>query len=150
MFTVGLNRAVSVLADKAAGKGARRGAPSALRNLGDHPEKCGKIEVFSGRYGPYVKHAKTNATIPKDTTPEEITLERAVQLIDEREAKVATKKKAPAKKKTAAKKATTKKATAKKPAAKKSAAKKTTTKKTTAKKTSAKKTSDPDATSAAE
>ncbi|MGI9407964.1 MAG: type I DNA topoisomerase [Hyphomicrobiaceae bacterium] len=126
VFTVGINRAVALLAEKAAGGGKRRGAPAALRNLGEHPEKGGKIEVFSGRYGPYVKHGKTNATIPKDEPPENITLEKAAELIDVREAKGGKKKKAPAKKKAAPKKTA-----AKKPAAKK----KTATKKTPAKKT---------------
>ncbi|MEL7543759.1 MAG: type I DNA topoisomerase [Pseudomonadota bacterium] len=139
VFTVGLNRAVSALADKAAGKGRRRGQPAALKSLGDHPNG-GKIEVFEGRYGPYVKHEKTNATIPKDRKPDEITLEEAIKLVDERAAKApAKKKKAPAKKKAAPKKTATAKkapakkaATAKKPAAKKPAAKKAAPKKAVA------------------
>ena len=67
---------------------------------------------MSGRYGPYVKHGKTNATLPKDLKPEEVTLEQAIELIA---AKAKTKKKAPAKKKAAPKKkAAAKKTTAKK------------------------------------
>jgi DNA topoisomerase-1 len=54
--------------------------------------------VLNGRYGPYVKHAKVNATIPRDRAPEEVTLEEAVELIAARAAKGPAKKKAPAKK----------------------------------------------------
>ena len=68
MFDVGLNRAVTLLAEKAAGR-IRRGA-TVIKELGEHPELGGKVEVLSGRYGPYVKHGKINATIPKDRAPE--------------------------------------------------------------------------------
>jgi DNA topoisomerase-1 len=81
---------------------------------------------MNGRYGAYVKHQKTNATIPTDLTPESISLEQALELIVAREKKApkkkATKKKAA--KKTAAKKATKRKAPAKKKATKKKATKK--------------------------
>jgi DNA topoisomerase-1 len=109
VFTVGINRAVDLLADRQA-KGGRRSTAKALRELGEHPDGGGKISVMDGRYGPYVKHGKINATLPKDVSPESISLEQAVELI----AAKATKGKKPAKR--AAKK------TAKK-AAKKSAAK---------------------------
>jgi DNA topoisomerase-1 len=90
VFDVGLNRAVSLLAEKAA-KRAPRGS-TVIKELGDHPELGGKIQVLSGRYGPYVKHGKVNATIPKDRTPETVTLEEAVQLIAERSARGPAKK----------------------------------------------------------
>jgi DNA topoisomerase-1 len=80
VFTVGLNRAVSLLAEPKKGRGGRA-APAALKNLGSHPELGGEIQVLSGRYGPYVKHGKVNATIPKDADPEKITLDEAVKLI---------------------------------------------------------------------
>ena len=86
--------------------------------------------MFEGRYGPYVKHVKTNATIPKGVDKDKITLEEAVRLVDEKAAKKGTKrkpaakKKAPAKKKPAAKKTPAKKPVAKKPAAKKPAPRK--------------------------
>jgi len=80
VFTVGINRAVAVLAEpkKRPGRGAGQ---SALKNLGEHPELGGAIQVFAGRYGPYVKHGKVNATIPKGSSPETLTLEEAVRLI---------------------------------------------------------------------
>jgi DNA topoisomerase-1 len=132
VFTIGVNLAVTVLADKRAGKGAGgrfgRGAAqrTVLKDLGVHPSEGGKIEVLDGKYGPYVSHNKVNATVPKGTDPANLTVEDAMRLLEERIAKGGGKK--PARKaapKTAAKK-TAKPATgvaAKKPAAKKPAAK---------------------------
>jgi len=129
VFTIGINRAVDVLAEKKA-RGFSRPKAGALKDLGAHPAGGGSIQVMSGRYGPYVKFGKVNATLPKDKDPQSLTLEEAVALIAEREAKGPSKKKAPARK-TAAKKAP-EKAAAKKPAkkpAKKAAAKKAAPKK---------------------
>ncbi len=98
VFEVGINRAVTLIAEKAAGR-ARRGA-SVIKELGEHPELGGKIEVLSGRYGPYVKHGKVNATIPKGLNPEEVTLAEAVPLIAARAAKGPAKKPARKAKKT--------------------------------------------------
>ncbi|MBR9863209.1 MAG: type I DNA topoisomerase [Rhodobacteraceae bacterium] len=128
VFTVGMNRAMELIAEKAA-KGGRGAAAEPLKELGEHPEHGGAINVMDGRYGPYVKWEKVNATLPKEMEPTQITLEEAVALVD---AKAATKgkKKAAPKKKAAAKKPAAKKTTAKKPAAKKTAAKKAPAKKT--------------------
>ncbi|MFY0621540.1 MAG: type I DNA topoisomerase [Pelagimonas sp.] len=122
MFEVGMNHAVEMLAEKRANPGRGRGAAAkALRELGDHPDG-GKIAVFEGRYGPYVKWEKVNATLPKDIKPEDVSMEKALELIAEKAGKTGAKK-APAKK-AAAKKTTAKKAPAKKTAAKKAPAKK--------------------------
>ena len=121
VFTVGINRAVAALADSAS-KGGRGRSASNLKDLGEHPELGGAISVKDGRYGPYVNHGKINATLPKDTDPQSVTVELAVQLIKDRAEKtgkkLTKKKKAPAKKKAAAKKkpAAKKKAPAKKAA----------------------------------
>ena len=82
VFTIGMNRAVEVLAQKAAGRGSRgaRGTTEPLRLLGDHPAG-GPVSVMPGRYGPYVKWDKVNATIPKDKSPETLTFEEALDLI---------------------------------------------------------------------
>ena len=113
MFEVGINLAVTLLAEKRAKGGGRgRGAAAALKELGNHPETEKPIKVMDGRYGPYVKYEKINATIPKGTKPEDVTMEMALEYIAAKEAKGGKKKKAPAKKKAAAKK---------KPAAKKDA-----------------------------
>jgi DNA topoisomerase-1 len=121
VFSVGLNRAVAALADKAAKGPGRRGAAAALKELGEHPDG-GKITVHDGRYGPYAKWGKVNATLPKGKEPEAVTLEEAIELVNERAAK--GKKKPAARKKAAAKKPAAKKTAAKKPAAKKKAASK--------------------------
>jgi DNA topoisomerase-1 len=132
VFTVGLNRAVDLLAAKAAGggrfgKGGVRGTPAAIKTF-EHDD--GAISVREGKYGPYVNQGKVNATLPKTVTPADVTLEQALELIKARAeasgakkpARKAAAKKAPAKK-TAAKADGTKKAPAKKPAAKKPAKK---------------------------
>ena len=119
VFTIGMNRAVEVLAAKQTRGRAAAAAP--LKELGDHPDG-GKIQVMNGRYGPYVKWEKINATLPRDVTPEDITPEQALELIAAKAAKKGTRK--PAAKKTAAKKPAAKKTTAKKTTAKKAATKK--------------------------
>ena len=133
VFTVGMNRAVQLLAEKVASRGGRGKAAKPIREMGEHPDMGGAVNIMEGKYGPYVKWEKVNATIPKEVEPADLTMERAVELIEEKLAKspakrkAATKKKAPAKKpaaKAAAKKPAAKKAPAKKPAAKKPAAKK--------------------------
>ncbi|MCF6233753.1 MAG: type I DNA topoisomerase [Rhodobacteraceae bacterium] len=115
VFTIGMNRAVEVIAEKRAkGPGRGRTAAKPLFELGEHPENGGPVNVMEGRYGAYVKWDKVNATIPKGTEPADVTMDIAVQLIAERAAKKGGgKKKAAPKKKAAAKK---------KPAAKKKAA----------------------------
>ncbi len=87
VFSVGINRAVALLAEKKAGKGFVRAAPTVLKELGEHPEEGGKVEVLSGRYGPYVRHNATNATLPRGADPAAVTLEEAVRLVAERRAK---------------------------------------------------------------
>lgn len=128
VFSVGINRAVDALAEKRAKGGRGRATPAALKELGEHPDEGGAITVRDGRYGAYVNHGKINATLPKDTDPQTVTMEQALELIAAKAAKGGTKKK------TAAKKPTAKKATTKKTAAKKAPAKKATAKKPAAKK----------------
>ena len=85
VLNIGLNRAVTLIAEKKLkpGRGRRFGADPG-RSLGDHPQKGGAIVVKNGRYGPYVSHNGINATIPSDKTPETITLDEAIGLIDAR------------------------------------------------------------------
>ena len=59
----------------------KRAAPTPLRELGNHPEDNSPIQIFEGKFGPYIKHTSTNATIPKDTDISTVTLEQAVQWI---------------------------------------------------------------------
>ena len=129
VFSIGLNRAVSVIAEKQSkGRGARGGTPAALKELGAHPDG-GAITVRDGKYGPYVNWGKVNATLPKGKQPETVTMEEALVLIAEREAKGGGAKKggrkAPAAKaaKPKAKSASAKKGAAKAAPAKTAAAK---------------------------
>jgi len=95
IFSIGLNRAVTIIAEKKASGGGRKAA--ALRELGEHPDGGGPIQLMSGRYGPYVKHGKINATLPKSVDPEKITIEEAVELIAAKASKGGKNKKKPAK-----------------------------------------------------
>lgn len=101
VLTIGINRAVTLLAENPAKK-----AVEPLRVIGEHPSDKKDVGVYDGRYGPYVKHGRVNASLPKDITVDEITLEKAVELLEAQAAKKKTKK--PAKKTT--KKTTSKKA----------------------------------------
>ena len=113
VFTIGMNRAVEVLAAKQVRGRAAAAAP--LRELGDHPDG-GAIQVMSGRYGPYVKWDKVNATLPRDVAPEDLTVEQALDLIAAKAGKSPAKKKAAPKAKAAPKKPAAKKAPARKAA----------------------------------
>ena len=119
VLTIGINRAVDLLASaKSRGRGR---AGSAGKEIGKHPADGKPVTLHSGRYGPYVKYGKINATVPGDTEADAVTLDQAVALIAaraERSGKKAPAKKAPAKK-AAKKKTAKKKAPAKKAAAKK-------------------------------
>lgn len=131
MFTLGMNEAVSRIADKRENPGRGRGG-KVLKDLGKHPSTEKPISIMEGRYGAYVKYEKVNATIPKGQDPQDVNIDMALEYIAEKEAKGGkkkpAKKKAPAKKKPAAKKKAPakKKPAVKKPAAKKPAAKKPT------------------------
>lgn len=128
-LTLTLDDALALLKEPKYG-GRSSSKPAPLHELGESPDTQKKITVMTGRFGPYVTDGEVNATIPKGTPPENVTLEQALQLIADRAARIAadggvtrragrkgarkaTKKAAPVKK--AAKKATTKKAAAKKP-----------------------------------
>ncbi len=121
VFDIGLNRAVTLIAERIAkGPGRRRFGADPGKPLGDHPT-LGGVAVKSGRYGAYVTAGGINATIPSDKTQDAITLEEAIALIDERAAKGGGKAKRSAKKArpgtatTVPKKAAAKKAAAKQP-----------------------------------
>jgi DNA topoisomerase-1 len=87
VFEVGLNRAVDLIADKIANPGKGRGRAAAkppLKELGEHPKEGGEMKVLEGRFGPYVKWGKVNATIPKDVKPEDVTPDMAVEMIQKK------------------------------------------------------------------
>ncbi|MBO6902557.1 MAG: type I DNA topoisomerase [Rhizobiaceae bacterium] len=80
VFSIGLNRAVTVIAEKQAKGGGRGRTSAALAELGDHPDG-GKVTVRDGRYGPYVNWGKVNATLPKGKDPASVTMPEALELI---------------------------------------------------------------------
>jgi DNA topoisomerase-1 len=132
VFEIQMNRAVALIDEKKAGGGKgrfQRGAAAALKELGESPVTGQIIKVMNGRYGPYVTDGAVNATLPRDQTPEEVTIDIALPLLAARAAAGPSKKRAV--KKAAKKEAAPKKAAAKKTATKKAAAKKSTAKKAT-------------------
>ncbi|NET71430.1 MAG: type I DNA topoisomerase [Sphaerospermopsis sp. SIO1G2] len=99
VLTVGMNRAVTVIAEAAEKAGKRGASAEPLRVLGKHPDDETELAIFKGRYGPYVKYKKINASLPKDAEVESYSLEDALALIAARQgAKKKTTRKAPAKK----------------------------------------------------
>jgi len=123
LFSVTLDEALALLAQpKTRG---RRAAAAPLRELGKDPVSGASVTVKEGRFGPYVTDGETNASLRKGDSVEDITIDRAAELLAERRAKgPATPRKRTARKTTAAKKTAAKKTTAKKSAAKKAARKK--------------------------
>ena len=135
LLTMTLEEALTILAQpKQRGRAA---AKPPLKELGDDPATGKKMVVKDGRFGPYVTDGETNASLRKDDSVEEITDERAAELLADRRARGPAKKAKKTTKKAAAKKTAAKKTVAKKTTAK-TAAKKTVAKKTAAKKTTAK------------
>lgn len=100
VLTIGMNRAVTLIAEAAEKKknGGRGGAPEPLKDLGAHPDSGEKVVILKGRYGPYIKYAGKNITLPKDITPEAATMEAVIALLPAAGGKGGAKKKAPAKK----------------------------------------------------
>ena len=115
VLTIGLNRAMHLIAEKIANpKKGRRFGPAPGKTLGEHPDKGGPVVVKSGRFGPYVSNNGVNATLPADKTPDTITLDEAVVLLDARAAALGNSPRAAKK--------TAKQAAARKPAKGKAAA----------------------------
>ncbi len=126
VFTVGLNHAVTLLAERKEKGGRGPRGSQALKELGPHPSGGAPVKVMKGRYGPYVTDGTVNATLPRDSDPNSVTMEEAVALLVARAAMAPSKKgrgkpakatktktsKAPAAKAAAPKKAAPKKAKA--------------------------------------
>ncbi|MDZ7801596.1 MAG: type I DNA topoisomerase [Trueperaceae bacterium] len=134
-------RAAQLLAAKRS-----RGRREPLATLGTHPESDAPVELHDGRFGPYVKHGKTNASLRKDQKPDEMTLETALELLAAREARKASGKgrgasrgKGTAKAQGSSRDRGSTTASSKKAAGKKAAGTKTAGKKASGKKASGKK-----------
>ncbi len=88
VFELGMNRAVELLATSAQGRGrGGRVTPKPMKELGEHPEHGGPVNIMDGRYGPYVKWGKVNATLPEGVEPLSVNMEMAIRLVDERAAR---------------------------------------------------------------
>ena len=83
VFTVTLEQALELLAQP---KQRRRSSQKTLKELGKHPDGD-EMNVLDGRYGPYIKAGKTNASLPKGTNVDDLTLERAIEIVDAKRAK---------------------------------------------------------------
>ncbi|MGI8879428.1 MAG: type I DNA topoisomerase [Jatrophihabitans sp.] len=126
LFSVTLDESLALLALPKT-RGRRAAAAPPLRELGEDPVSKQKMVIKDGRFGPYVTDGETNASLRTADSVEEITDERASELLADRRARGPAKR--PAKR--AAKKAPAKKVGAKKAAAKKAAPKKAAPKKAT-------------------
>jgi DNA topoisomerase-1 len=80
VLTITLGRALEMLAQPKMARG-RRAEPKPVREVGKHPEDQQPINLFDGRYGPYVKHGDVSASIPRGQDPATVTLDQAVELI---------------------------------------------------------------------
>ncbi|MBM4188324.1 MAG: type I DNA topoisomerase [Gemmatimonadetes bacterium] len=89
VLTITLARALELLAQPKLGRG-RRAAPAPLRDLGNHPADGQPVGLFDGKYGPYVKHGSTSASIPKDRDPGTVTLAESLEWIEARGGLAAT------------------------------------------------------------
>ncbi len=83
VFEIGLNRAVTIIAEKRANPGRGRTAAAPLRELGAHTDGE-PIRLYSGRFGPYLKHGEINANIPRGADPASVTLEQAIEIVNAR------------------------------------------------------------------
>lgn len=75
ILAIGYDRAIELIAEKEA-----RNKP--LRVIGEHPESGEMVEIWEGRYGPYVKHQRVNASIPKNRPAESVTMDEAIELLN--------------------------------------------------------------------
>ncbi|MEP0859713.1 type I DNA topoisomerase [Trichocoleus sp. DQ-U1] len=119
VLTIDIERAIELLAEPKKGRGATRSKSKApLRELGTHPTDGEPVNIYDGPYGPYIKHGKTNASVPEGESVEGLTMEKALEAL-------------------AAKAGSTTKSSRKSTTKSGTSTKKTTTGKTTAKKTTA-------------
>lgn len=114
VLTIGLDRALEMLAEPKRGRGRRSSSKKPLRELGEHPQDKEPVNIYDGPYGPYIKFKRKNVSIPDGESAEELTLERAVELIDakmssSKSKKSTSRKSSSTKKKTSTKKTSTRK-----------------------------------------
>ena len=84
LLTVTLDEAKALLAQPKARRGQQAAAAPPLRELGPDPASGKPVVVKEGRFGPYVTDGETNASLRKDDAVEDITIERAAELLQDR------------------------------------------------------------------
>jgi DNA topoisomerase-1 len=84
VYTISFERAKELLAQPKKSMRRARQAPKELKNLGKHPESGAEVKILDGRYGPYVTDGETNASVPKGTQVEAVTMAAAVELLNAR------------------------------------------------------------------
>ncbi len=85
VLAIGMNRALHLLAEAKPARGQGTGSTKPLKELGEHPHDKKPVTILAGRFGPYIKHAKTNVSLPKSLAPEDVDLEKAIELIAAKE-----------------------------------------------------------------
>ena len=81
VYTISFDRAKELLAQPKKSMRRARQAPKELKNLGKHPDSGAEVKILDGRYGPYVTDGETNASVPKGTQVEAVTMQAAVELL---------------------------------------------------------------------
>ncbi len=84
VYTIALERAKALLAQEKKSARRQRSAAKELRAMGAHPQSGAALRILDGRYGPYVTDGTTNASLPKGTAPEALTLDEATALLEAR------------------------------------------------------------------
>jgi len=84
VLEIKLDRALEILAEPKRGRG---GSKTPAKGIGTHPKDEKPITLHSGKYGPYIKHGKTNASLPKEVDPEKLTIEQAVEILKKKKEK---------------------------------------------------------------
>ncbi len=108
VLSITLPRALELLAEPKKGRSSKTSkAKEPLRELGKHPADDEPVNVYDGPYGPYVKHGKTNASVPEGTTVEDVTLAQAVELLAAKASTSKSKSKSSSKSKTSSTKSKT-------------------------------------------
>ncbi|MBD2743290.1 type I DNA topoisomerase [Coleofasciculus sp. FACHB-1120] len=115
VLTIDIERAIELLAEPKKGRGGTRSKSKApLRELGTHPTDGEPVNIYDGPYGPYIKHGKTNASVPEGESVEGLTMEKALEALAAKAGSTTKSSRKSTKSGTSTKKTTTGKTTAKK------------------------------------
>src|SRR5919202_569094 len=85
VLTITLERTLELLSEPKKGRAGGSKAKKALRELGAHPGDNEPVSIYDGPYGPYIKHGKTNVSLPEGQSVEDMTMETALELLAAKE-----------------------------------------------------------------